>query len=97
MPFHPASPEDLATGAGALLGFSIGAVLLDDWGRFNGGRRGWPQAARFLVGLIGVLLLQFGLNAVLPEGEAFRIVRYALLGVWIAYGAPRTFVALRLA
>jgi hypothetical protein len=80
-----------------LLGFSIGAVLLDDWGKFNGGRRGWPQAARFLVGLIGVLLLQFGLNAVLPEGEAFRIVRYALLGVWIAYGAPRTFVALRLA
>jgi membrane-associated phospholipid phosphatase len=95
-PFRPASSEDLAAGAGALLGFSIGAVLLDHWGRFNGGRRGWAQAARFFVGLIGVLVLQLGLNALLPEGDPARYARYALLGLWVAYGAPRAFSALRL-
>jgi membrane-associated phospholipid phosphatase len=95
-PFQPGSPDDLMAGAGALLGFSLGAVLLDHWGRFSGGRRGWSQAARLLVGVIGVLIIQFGLDSVLPEAEAYRFVRYSLLGLWIAYGAPRVFVALRL-
>jgi hypothetical protein len=48
------------------------------------------------VGLVGVLGLQLGLVLLLPEGEAFRLARYALLGLWISYGAPRAFMALRI-
>ena len=96
IPFGPGSLEDIVAGAGALLGFSVGAILLDAWGRFTDGRGFWLRWARFFVGLVGVLALQLGLVALLPEGEAFRFARYALLGLWISYGAPRAFVALRL-
>ena len=96
IPFAPASLEDIVAGAGAFLGFSVGAILLDDWGRFTNGRGAWPRLARFFVGLVGVLALQLGLNTLLPEGEAFRFARYSLLGWWISYGAPRAFMALRL-
>lgn len=96
IPFAPGSLEDIVAGAGALLGFSIGAILLDDWGGFTNGHGAWPRLARFFVGLVGVLALQLGLNALLPEGEAFRFARYALLGLWISYGAPRAFMSLRL-
>jgi membrane-associated phospholipid phosphatase len=93
IPFVPGSLEDIVAGAGALMGFSVGAVLLDDWGRFTDGRGVWLRLARFFVGLAGVIALQLGLNALLPEGEAFRFARYALLGFWISYGAPRAFMA----
>jgi len=96
IPFGPGSLEDIVAGAGALLGFSVGAILLDAWGRFTDGRGFWLRWARFFVGLVGVLALQLGLVALLPEGEAFRFARYALLGLWISYGAPRAFAALRL-
>ena len=97
VPFQPASIEDLVSGSGALLGFAVGAVLLDDWRGFSDPRGGWLRLARFFAGVVGVLALQLGLNAVLPHGEAFRFLRYGLLGLWISYGAPRLFVALRLA
>jgi len=96
IPFGPGSLEDIVAGAGALLGFAVGAILLDAWGRFTDGRGFWLRWARFFVGLVGVLALQLGLVALLPEGEAFRFARYALLGLWISYGAPRAFAALRL-
>jgi membrane-associated phospholipid phosphatase len=95
-PFAPGSLEDIVAGAGALMGFSVGAVLLDHGGRFTDGRGAWLRLARFFVGLVGVVALQLGLNAIFPEGEAFRFVRYALLGMWIAYGAPSAFIAIGL-
>lgn len=95
--FEAALPASVIPAAGALLGFAVGAVLLDAWGRFDarsgGGSR---RAARFVVGVVGTLALFIGLSRVLPEGESFRYLRYALVGFWISYGAPRAFVALRL-
>jgi membrane-associated phospholipid phosphatase len=95
-PFVPSSLEDIVAGAGGLLGFSIGAILLDAWSRFTDVRGFWLRLARFFVGTIGVLVLQLGLVLLLPEGEAFRLARYSLLGLWISYGAPRAFMALRI-
>ena len=42
-----------------------------------------------------------GLGAVLPEGDGFifyllRYLRYTLVGLWVAAGAPVTFIRLRL-
>lgn len=96
--FAPASPSGLIAAAGALLGFVLGAVLLDSWRRFDAGRGdGWRRLGRFLVGVVGTLALFMGLSLVLPEGEGFRYLRYALVGFWISYGAPRLFVAVGLA
>jgi membrane-associated phospholipid phosphatase len=97
IPFQPGSLDNIIIGAGALLGFSVGAVLLDDWGRFRDAHGGWLRLARFLVGLLGVLVLQFGLSELFPETDALRFTRYALLGLWISYGAPRVFMAFGLA
>ena len=90
--FEAMSPSGLIGAAGALFGFAIGAVLLDAWGRFDA-RLGdvWRRTARFLVGVVGVLVLFVGLSAIFPEGETFRYLRYALVGFWISYGAPRVF------
>ena len=95
--FNAQSPEGVISAGGALFGFSLGAVLLTDWGKFHGAGGMGPRLARFFFGLVGVLALHLGLSALLPDGEAFRFLRYALVGFWIAYGAPRAFVALRLA
>jgi membrane-associated phospholipid phosphatase len=94
--FIATAPDDLVSAAGALLGFSIGCVLLDDWGRFDAARGGWARLWRFVLGVVGTLALYLGLRAVSPSGEAFRYLRYAVVGFWIAYGAPRAFVALKL-
>lgn len=94
--FAPASPEGLIATTGALFGLAIGAVLLDHWGKFDGRRGGWQRPARFVVGILGVLALYLGLSAILPSGEVLRYLRYAVVGFWISYGAPRLFVALRI-
>ena len=62
----------------------------------------WQRAARFLVGVVGLLALYIGLRLVLPdEGAslylAMRFVRYMLLGLWTALGAPWLFQRLGLA
>ena len=95
--FNAQSPEGVISAGGAMFGFSLGAVLLADWGRFHAAGGMGPRLARFFVGLFGVLALHLGLSGLLPDGEPLRFLRYALVGFWIAYGAPRVFVALRLA
>lgn len=94
--FDPGAPDGVLLAGGALFGFAIGAVLLDAWGGFDARRRGWTQAARYLVGLAGLLVLYLGLRLVLPEGDVFRYLRYAAVGFWISYGAPRVFAAARI-
>jgi hypothetical protein len=49
-----------------------------------------------------LVLLFFGLRLVFPVepawiGAIFRFIRYALVGFWVAYLAPRLFVEIRLA
>ncbi len=95
--FTAQSLGDVVSAGGALFGFALGAVLLTDWGRFDAKGSAGIRLTRFFVGLAGILILQLGLSAVLPDGDAFRFLQYAIVGFWIAYGAPRVFVALRLA
>ena len=60
------------------------------------------RAVRFLVGIVGLLILYLGLKAIFPgEGEplylALRFVRYCLVGLWAGLGAPWLFRKLGLA
>jgi hypothetical protein len=54
-----------------------------------------------VVGLVGILVIWYGLGLVFPRGESFvpsifRFVRYTLLGVWVSAGAPLFFTKLKL-
>jgi hypothetical protein len=96
-PLDPRGMTDLLNSAGALFGFGTGALLLGEWGRFNGRGRGWDLLGRFALGLAGSLLFYYGLKLILPSGEtivayAARYARYAAVGFWLSYLAPRVFV-----
>ena len=100
----PITPKalDVVSSAGTLFGLGAGAVLLRRWGKFSASGSLTARAARFALGLIGVLLIYFGLRMILPVGEgllpqSLRFVRYAVVGLWVAYLAPWVFVRLKLA
>lgn len=97
----PQTPDDFITAAGTLLGMGIGAALLFDWGEFRT-NVGWPKrVGRYMLGVVGLLALYLGLSAIFPRGDTliaagFRYLRYALLGLWVMYLAPRVFALIRL-
>jgi len=102
---EPINPRDLSgiiAATGTLFGIGAGGVLLFSWGRFDA-RGPWSRRAlRYIVGAVGIAALYFGLKLFFPSGDTLlaqtlRYVRYAVVGFWAAYLAPRLFVALRLA
>lgn len=88
---------DTGSSMGTLLGLGIGVTLEAEWIHFSSAGPWAKRVTRFLAGLIVLLGLYFGLKAVFPEGLLFRVVRYALIGLWASLGAPWMFVKLRLA
>ncbi len=101
-PIDPQSPDGVVSASGTLLGLGVGAVLLRSWGRFSATGPTGQRLARMVAGLLGIVLLYYGLGALRPHGsdavaQVLRFVNYAIVGLWIAYGAPRVFVRLRLA
>lgn len=99
---HPQSLSGLITSAAALFGLAAGWVLLSQKEAFDPAGAPWQRIVRYLVGLVGVILIWAGLDAVFPEGTnlsaySLRYVRYALVGLWISGGGPALFVKLGLA
>lgn len=94
----PRSLDGMVSTAGALFGLGAGGALLFAWNGFKASGVWWRRLLRYLLGVLGVVVIYFGLKAVLPDGvQVLRYLRYALVAFWMAYLAPRTFVALRLA
>jgi hypothetical protein len=92
----PVDPSAIFSTGGTLFGLVIGAV----WMMQNGGHQVagpvWKRALRYVVGLIGVLILWMGLGALFPRGDGFifyllRFLRYSLVGWWVSGGAPWVF------
>ena len=59
------------------------------------------KALRYLLGIVGVVIIYAGLKLVTPQGNTMiayfaRYVRYALLGFWIVAAAPSLFIKLRI-
>jgi len=101
-PIDPQNVEGFYTSAGALIGFGIGCSLLYHWGGFHAGGKPIKRVARYLLGVVGVVILFFGLRLIFPSGDTilayiFRLLRYGAVTLWITYLAPRIFVATRLA
>jgi membrane-associated phospholipid phosphatase len=101
-PINPLSLDGLLTATGTLLGFSGGAIWLFSGPGFQAGGSSGKRLARFPIGLIGVIVLWFGLGLVFPRGDfllayLLRFLRYFLVGLWVSALAPLLFIRLRLA
>jgi len=92
--------EDGVTTGATLLGMGVGFVLERHQVGFDAGGAWWRRGLRFLLGLIVLIGLWGGLRAAfsgLEPALLFRFLRYGLVGLWSAFGAPWVFVKLRLA
>jgi len=92
----PVSMDGLLTSAGTLLGLSAGAAWMMQRGGFQADGPLGKRALRYLLGLVGVLILWMGLGAVFPRQDdlishLLRYLRYALVGFWVTGGAPWLF------
>jgi len=99
---EPISLIGLITAAGFFFGITIGAVWIERSGGFSNQAKPLILLIRFLVGIIGVLILWRGLGIIFPYGDnllayTMRYIRYALVGVWVSGFAPWLFVKLKLA
>lgn len=88
------------TGAAMLLGMGTGFVVERRWVRFTpAGVAVWRRALAWVLGIGVMMALARQLDPLLAQMlslEAARVVRYTLIGLWGAAGAPALFVALRL-
>ncbi len=98
----PRAFDELITASGSFFGLAAGAVLLFRWGGFSA-KGPWKQRTlRYFVGVIGLLVLYIGLKLIFPDDDSLldhvlRYVRYAAVGFWAAYLAPKLFVRLGMA
>jgi len=86
--------------AGILLGFAPGIILERRWIKFCSGGSLVRRLLRLFVGLIVIFAIWVGLKMAFSGWEPaslYRVVRYALVGLWGGFGAPWLFVRLKLA
>ncbi|MFH2039464.1 MAG: phosphatase PAP2 family protein [Chloroflexota bacterium] len=101
-PPNPTSLSGLFSTTGTLFGLGAGFAWLTRGGGFQTHGSGWQRILRYVVGVIGVLVIRYGLKAIFPEGETwlgliFQYIRYAAIGAWVSAGAPLLFFAMKLA
>jgi membrane-associated phospholipid phosphatase len=99
---NPVSIEDFITIAGKLFGLGAGAAWITSRGGFDTSGPVEKRALRYVLGLIGILVLWMGLGQVFPRDEnmisyILRYSRYILVGIWITAGAPWLFFHFKLA
>lgn len=92
----PVSVEDTFTTAGSFFGLAAGAAWIASRGGFQTAGPLEKRALRYAVGLVGIIVLWFGLGLIFPDGEAvvaliLRYIRYSLVGFWVTAGAPWLF------
>ncbi len=100
--FNILSPVDTSMQA-AFFGLCLGYILLTDENGFNAKSGTAAQKLlRILIGIAVVAALYFGLKIVFPGEEsgqyqAFRFLRYALVGFFVSFVLPKFFVLIRIA
>lgn len=88
------------TSIAIFLGLGIGFALDSNTLRFTTAGSPFQRGLRLVIGMGGLMALRLGLGFVFENLEPdllYRVLRYAILGLWIAYLAPLTFAKLRLA
>jgi len=102
MPDDPRDWSGFVSTAGILGGCLAGLAFQQRYARFSAAGPVGTRILRFMLGIIGVLLIWCGLTIFLPHGTGLiaqigRFVRYALTGVWTVYVAPIVFLRTGLA
>ena len=93
----PLSLDGAFTLSGTWFGMLGGYVLLTATkGHFYASEGGWQRLARFVVGLVGLFVLYFGLGQLFPDNADFisyalRFLRYTLIGLWVSWWGPLMF------
>jgi membrane-associated phospholipid phosphatase len=98
----PFSLSSSISSAGAFFGLALGGILLQLKGGFDVSGPWKQRLLRYLVGVVGVFALWYGLGLIFPRTETMlsyilRYLRYTLVGLWIIYLAPLVFYQLKLA
>jgi membrane-associated phospholipid phosphatase len=99
------SPAHYFSLAGAIFGVIAGYVLMKGHARFQTGGTWTQKAGRYILGIISVVIILYGLDALFDliaadetiTGYALRYVRYGLTSFWAMFGAPWLFLKLKLA
>lgn len=95
----PVDDEIAVTAASMLLGVGLGLAIERRWVRFEAGGPWFRGLIGYILGVAIVLALRFGLKAAfagLEPEPVFRFLRYAIMGLWFAAGAPWLCVRLGL-
>ena len=77
--------------AGAFIGFAIGYFLEKRYVKYDVMNKPIIQILKVIIGLIGAILIKEGLKFVFSDTLWFDFLRYFMIGVWVAYGAPLVF------
>jgi membrane-associated phospholipid phosphatase len=102
---EPLSVKNVVAGTGVLVGLLAGAILLNKRGGFDVRGSRSQLLRRFVVGMLGVLILWLGLGwlfGLVASGEGWlafvlHYLQHALLGMWISALAPVVFIRAGLA
>ncbi|HPG42915.1 MAG TPA: hypothetical protein PLJ98_03805, partial [Acholeplasmataceae bacterium] len=76
---------------GGFVGFAVGYYVEKRWIKFDVKAVWWIQIIKVVFGLAIAFLIKEGLKVVFPEKIFFDFIRYLLIGVWAACGAPFIF------
>jgi membrane-associated phospholipid phosphatase len=92
----PVDPNGIFTSAGSFFGLALGFAWIHSMGGYQASGPVWKRALRYVIGLIGVLILWMGLGELFPRGDgalvySLRFLRYTLVGWWVTGGAPWVF------
>jgi hypothetical protein len=99
---NPLKISGLLLSSGVFFGLSSGVLWLSTRGGFSAKGNWGRRILRFLVGVVGVAILWFGLGSLIPEepgmvGYVLSYLLFALIGFWISALAPVIFLRLKLA
>lgn len=92
----PVDLNGVFTSAGSFFGLAFGLAWINSMGGHQVSGPVWKRALRYVIGLIGVLILWMGLGELFPRGDGLlvytlRFIRYTLVGWWVTGGAPWVF------
>ncbi len=101
-PIDPRNPEGAVSDAAIIFGAYAGLALMVRTAHFDVQGAWRKRITRFVLGLMGVLIVRFGLGAIFPHDQSIgamilRYSRYALMVLWAVWLAPWLFIRLRLA
>ncbi len=90
--------------SGAVFGAMAGWILGKKSGQFSVGGPIMQKAARYLLGMAGVVVVLYGLDFAFDQVDAgqavaftLRYIRYGLTTFWVIFAAPRVFLKMKLA